>query len=81
MFDDNVAFTVAPVPTGVPPHDPVYQCHVAPDDNVPCTCNVVVPPEHTGEIPLAETGLLGIALTITCLFEQDELHVPFSART
>ena len=68
-----------PVSAANPPHEPVYQCHVAPADNAPLTWSVELAPAHTGEFPLAETGLLGEAATLTIIFTQLEKQVPFSA--
>ena len=81
MVVDGETPSDAPVPTAVPPHDPLYQCHVAPADNVPFTCNVVFIPEHIGLVPVAETGLLGVVATAKVTLTHAELHVPFSART
>ena len=64
--------TDAPVPTGVPPHEAEYQRHVAPALNVPVTCSVEFVPEHTGEVPVAESGLFGIEVTVTVVFTQPE---------
>ena len=47
-----------PVPTSVPPHDPLYQFHVAPAPNEPpLTVSVVVLPAHIdGELADADVG-------------------------
>lgn len=42
----GVTVMLVPVPTGVPPHEPVNQFHVAPVPNEPpITVNVVEPPQ------------------------------------
>ena len=56
----------------VPPQEPLYQYHLAPADKVPFTCNVELVPEHIGELPLAETGSLGISVTLNDVFTQAE---------
>ena len=71
----------APVPTAVPPHDPEYQCQVAPAVKDPVTCNVVDLPEQIGEVPVAETGFEGVAETFMVLLTQAEKQLPFSALT
>ena len=38
-------------------------------------------PAHTGELPLAETGLFGVGTTVTDLLTQAEKQLPFSALT
>ena len=68
-----------PVPAGVPSHEPVYQCHEAPEDNEPLTCSVELLPAQMGEVPPAETGSAGIVATLTVALIQLEEHVPFSA--
>ena len=72
MVEDGVAEIDAPVPTGVPPHDVEYQCHVAPADNVPATCKPELTPEHIGEVPLAAEGSRGGVITATLVFTQPE---------
>ena len=81
MFDNGETLTEVPVPTAVPPHEPEYQCHVAPADNVPFTCRAELPPVQIGEALVAEVGLEGIGVTVTDVLTQVELHVPFCART
>ncbi len=50
-----------PVPSGVPPHVPLYQCQSAPALNVPFTFSVVVEPEHIVEkVAVADVGAAGI---------------------
>ena len=56
----------------MPPHEAEYQRHVAPALNVPVTCSVEFVPEHTGEVPVAESGLFGIEVTVTVVFTQPE---------
>ena len=38
-------------------------------------------PAHTGELPVAETGSLGVVATLIIEFVQLEEQVPFSALT
>ena len=70
-----------PVSMAVPPHESVYQCHVAPADKGPLTWSIELLPAHTGEFPLAVTGSLGVEATLTIVFTQLEKQVPFSALT
>ena len=67
----------APVPAGVPPQEPVYQCQTAPPDNVPFTCSVAVPPVQIADAPLTDTGLIGVAITFTTVLTQPEKQFPF----
>ena len=74
-------FIEDPVPAAVPPHEPLYQCHVAPADNVPFTCNVVLAPTQIVDVPDIETGSVNAPPTVTFVVEQVEKHPPFSALT
>ena len=69
----------APVPTIVPPHDPLYHTQLAPVPSAPpLTDNVLVPPEHiaAGTAP-ADAGAVDDVLTVTVtLWHAVVLHVP-----
>jgi len=72
-----------PVPAAVPPHEPVYQRHIAPVPNVPPeTVRVDEVPEHTTcREAVAEVGAVEGLFTITVIVAHVVvLHVP-SART
>ena len=77
MLDTGDTIKVAPVPAGVPPHEPLYQRHVAPADNGPFTCKVELFPEHIVDVPVAETGLLGVVVTVTAVLTHAEKQFPF----
>ena len=64
-----VGFTVRllPVPTSVPPHDPLYQLAVAPvPADPPVNDRVVAPPEQTvAAVAAADVGAVEAVLTVT----------------
>lgn len=72
-----------PVPAGVPPQEPEYQCQVAPAESVPVTVSVDdAPAEHKNDgEALADEGAEGIGFTFTITLLQFEKQPPFSART
>lgn len=73
--------TEFPVPAAEPLQEAEYQCHVAPGDSVPFTFSVELVPEQIGEVPVADTGSDGGAITSTAVFTQFEKQFPFSALT
>lgn len=73
----------APVPSGVPPHDPLYQAQLAPlPSEPPETLKVVLPPwQIVGELAAADAGPVDAVLIVTVtLAHAVVLQVP-SART
>ena len=55
-----------PVPSGVPPHEPEYQCQLAPVPNVPpATVRVVVCPLQIVAVPLMPVGATDGWFTVT----------------
>ena len=83
MVDDGITEIETPVPTGVPPHEPEYQCHVAPGESVPVNVSVEDPPAEQMEVGTALTavGAAGAGLTFMTTLLQVEKHPPLSART
>lgn len=69
----------APVPTSVPPHDPLYQFHVAPVPSEPPLTVSVDEPEGQmlGELAVADVGAVEEVLSDTVtLWQEVVLHVP-----
>lgn len=68
-----------PVPSSVPPHEPLYQVHTAPVPNDPPeTLRVAFPPwQIVGELAVADVGAAELAFTVTVTLAQVVvLHVP-----
>jgi hypothetical protein len=63
---------VLPVANGVPPHDPVYQFHVAPAANdPPLTLKFVLFPRQILEVPVIELAVIEVSFdTVTMMFLQ-----------
>ena len=79
----GLTLSVAPVPSNVPPHDPLYQVQLAPVPSVPPVIpNVELPPEHiVARLAVAVVAATELLLTvIVTLLQMVLLHVP-SART
>ncbi len=75
--------TEVPEPTNVPPHEPLYHCHDAPEPREPTfTVNVEGLPEHiVVGVADADVGAVEFEFTDTVTLTQAVvLHVP-SART
>jgi hypothetical protein len=56
---------LVPVPAGVAPQEPVYQCHVAPVVSVPFTVSVAEVPAQTLWLAVIPVGALGCVVTFT----------------
>jgi hypothetical protein len=67
VVDEGDTEIELPVPTGVPPQLPEYQCHEAPVPNEPpVTVNVLEFPEHTGfGFAEAPVGAVDEVVTVT----------------
>jgi hypothetical protein len=60
----GVTFKLAPVPTTVPPQDPLYHFQLAPEASLPpFTVNVVVLPLQITMFPVIELGGIDVSLT------------------
>lgn len=74
---------VLPLPSKVPPQDPLYQLYCAPVPNVPPTADklVVLPEQMVVAVAVALVGAVDNVLTLTVMLAQAVvLQVP-SART
>ena len=62
-MDVGVTVMEAPVPSGVPPHDPEYHFHEAPAPNEPPTLvNVIGPPQEGLGLAVALVGATDLAV-------------------
>ena len=80
MFVVGETETETPVPAGVPPHEPEYQCQDAPGESVPVTWRVEFVPSQTGDVEDDDTGLAGTVATVTVTVEHADEQFAFSAR-
>lgn len=81
MADDGETEMESPVATGVPPHETVYQFHVAPGGSVPFTSRDALLPAQMTDGATSEAGSAGVAFTFTTVFTHAEKQLPISART